>query len=80
VTAGPVTDPAQIRDLLVAQITSPVKWSQSMRYLVSQQVTRIMEIGPGKVLTGLARREMNPEMMINLDTLADIQSFAAAVA
>lgn len=80
VTAGPVTDPAQIRELLVAQITSPVKWSQTMAYLASQSVTKIIEIGPGKVLTGLAKREMNPETMINLDTLADIQTFAAAVA
>jgi [acyl-carrier-protein] S-malonyltransferase len=80
VTASAVTEPSQIRDLLVAQITSPVKWSQTMTYLVSQGVTKIIEIGPGKVLTGLAKREMNPETMNNLDTLADIQAFAAAVA
>jgi len=80
VTAGPVTDPSQIRDLLVRQITSPVRWSQTMAYLMSQGVTRIIEIGPGKVLTGIARREMNPESMINLDTLADIQAFTATVA
>jgi [acyl-carrier-protein] S-malonyltransferase len=80
VTAGPVSDPSQIRELLVAQITSPVKWSQSMATLVSAGVTKIIEIGPGKVLTGLAKREMNPESMTNLDTLADIQAFTAAVA
>lgn len=80
VTAAPVSDPAQIRELLVAQITSPVKWSQSMAMLVSAGVTKIIEIGPGKVLTGLAKREMNPESMTNLDTLSDIQAFTAAVA
>lgn len=80
VSAAPVSDPAKIRELLVAQITSPVKWSQSMTTLVSVGVTRIIEIGPGKVLTGLAKREMNPESMTNLDTLADIQAFSAAVA
>jgi [acyl-carrier-protein] S-malonyltransferase len=80
VTAGPVTEPAQIRQLLVAQITSPVKWSHTMAYLASQGVTRIIEIGPGKVLTGMAKREMNPESMVNLDTLADMQAFTAAVA
>jgi [acyl-carrier-protein] S-malonyltransferase len=79
VTARPVSEPAQIRDLLVSQITSPVKWSHTMAYLVSQGVTRLIEVGPGKVLTGLARREMNPEVMINLDTLADIQAFTAPV-
>ena len=80
VTAGPVNQPDEIRQLLVAQITSPVRWSQTMAYLVSQGVTRVIEIGPGKVLTGMAKREMNPESMINLDTLADIQAFTAAVA
>lgn len=80
VSAAPVSDPAKIRELLVAQITSPVKWSQSMTTLVSAGVTKIIEIGPGKVLTGLAKREMNPENMTNLDTLADIQAFSAAVA
>ncbi len=80
VSAVPVSDPAHIRELLVAQITSPVKWSQSMATLVSAGVTKIIEIGPGKVLTGLAKREMNPESMINLDTLSDIQAFSAAVA
>ena len=80
VSAAPVSDPAKIRELLVAQITSPVKWSQSMTTLVSVGVTRIIEIGPGKVLTGLAKREMTPESMTNLDTLADIQAFSAAVA
>ena len=80
VSAAPVSDPAKIRELLVAQITSPVKWSQSMTTLVSVGVTKIIEIGPGKVLTGLAKREMNPENMTNLDTLADIQAFSAAVA
>lgn len=80
VTARPVSEPAQIRDLLVAQITSPVKWSHTMAHLVSQGVTKIIEVGPGKVLTGLAKREMNPELMINLDTQADIAAFTAAVA
>lgn len=80
VTAGPVTDPEQIRQSLVAQITSPVKWSQTMAYLASQGVTRLIEIGPGKVLTGMAKREMNPDSMVNLDTLADLQGFTAAVA
>jgi [acyl-carrier-protein] S-malonyltransferase len=80
VTAQPVSDPGEIRRLLVAQITSPVKWSQTMACLVSLGVTRLIEIGPGKVLTGMAKREMNPESMVNLDTLADLQAFTAAVA
>jgi [acyl-carrier-protein] S-malonyltransferase len=72
VTAKPVADPEEIRSLLVSQVTSPVLWAQSMSHLVDAGVTRIAEIGPGKVLTGLAKREMRPESSVNYDTLADI--------
>ena len=75
VTAEPVSDKDTIRRLLVEQITAPVRWMQTMSWLAEHGVTRIIEIGPGKVLTGLAKREMKPESMINLDTLADIQAF-----
>lgn len=77
VTAEAVTDAAQIRKLLVEQVTAPVKWAQTMDYLVKNGVTRVFEIGPGKVLTGLAKRGMKPEESITLDTLADIESFIA---
>jgi len=75
VTATAVLDGAAIRRLLVEQVTAPVRWSQTMAYLREQGVTRIIEIGPGKVLSSLARREMHPEISINLDTLEDIQQF-----
>jgi [acyl-carrier-protein] S-malonyltransferase len=74
VTAEPVIEPEQIRDLLVRQVTAPVRWSQTMAWLVGAGVTRIYEIGPGKVLTGLAKREMRPEESFNIDTLADIST------
>jgi len=77
VTAEAVMDSDDIRRLLVEQITSAVKWAQTMTYLKEQKVTRIIEIGPGKVLTGLAKREMRPEQMINLETVADIETFIA---
>ena len=56
VTGRPTTDPDEIRDLLVRQITSPVRWTDSVRTLVQEGVTRCYEVGPGKVLQGLARR------------------------
>ena len=40
----------------------------------------IIEIGPGKVLTGLAKREMRPEKMINLETMTDVETFTAVPA
>jgi [acyl-carrier-protein] S-malonyltransferase len=80
VTAQPVSDPTQIKKLLVEQITSPVKWSQTMELLSKSGVTTVIEIGPGKVLSGLAKRDMPNVKIINLDTLADIESFAAVTA
>lgn len=78
VTAGEVRDANEIRRLLVEQVTAPVRWAHTMTFLRDRGVTRIIEIGPGKVLTGLARREMKPEQSINLDRLEDLHAFAAA--
>lgn len=46
----------KIRDALVRQLHSPVRWTETVEYLVQQGVTEIFEIGPGKVLTGLNKR------------------------
>lgn len=73
VTANTVLNGDEIRKLLVEQITAPVRWSQTMSFLSEHGVTKIYEIGPGKVLSGLAKREMKPEEIINLDNLADIE-------
>ncbi|MDH4157360.1 MAG: ACP S-malonyltransferase, partial [candidate division Zixibacteria bacterium] len=75
VTATAVTRGEDIRRLLVAQITAPVKWAQTMSLLRESGVTTVLEIGPGKVLSGLAKRDMRPEKMVLLDTLADIDQF-----
>jgi [acyl-carrier-protein] S-malonyltransferase len=80
VTGRPTSDAAEIRNLLVEQITAPVRWSQTMKYLVDNGVTGIIEIGPGKVLSGLAKRDMRPPTTIVLDTLADVKSYSAIVA
>ncbi|AQQ53755.1 ACP S-malonyltransferase [Planococcus lenghuensis] len=56
VTAQPVTEPAEIRDLLVRQLYSPVQWEQSVREMISQGVTVFIEAGPGKVLSGLVKK------------------------
>ena len=77
VTARPVDGGDDIRRLLVEQITSPVRWAQTMQYLTDQGVTRVIEVGPGKVLSSLAKRDMRPESIVTLDTLADVESFSA---
>ena len=55
-TASPLTDPDEIRDALGRQLTSPVHWTDSVRWIVAQGVTRFIEIGPKDVLTGLLKR------------------------
>jgi [acyl-carrier-protein] S-malonyltransferase len=49
-------DPDEIRQLLVRQVVNPVRWEDSVRWLIAQGVTQFYEIGPGKVLKGLMRR------------------------
>ncbi|KAA8984342.1 ACP S-malonyltransferase [Halospina sp. K52047b] len=56
VTAGVVTDAASIRENLYWQLISPVRWTESVRYMGEQGVGVMAECGPGKVLSGLARR------------------------
>lgn len=56
ITAREVTDPAEIRRLLVRQVTSMVRWRESVMYMQSQGVRELVEIGTGKVLASLARR------------------------
>jgi len=55
-TARPLTDPDDIRDALGRQLTSPVRWAESVRWMIAQGVTRFVEVGPKEVLTGLLRR------------------------
>jgi [acyl-carrier-protein] S-malonyltransferase len=56
VDAAPETLRARLRDALVRQIDSPVRWVESVRYLAREGVDRGLEIGPGNVLAGLVRR------------------------
>jgi len=72
VTGRPVTSAEEIRRLLVRQITSPVRWRETMACLASEGVDGVVEIGPGKVLTGLAKRDMPGVALFNIDTLTDI--------
>jgi [acyl-carrier-protein] S-malonyltransferase len=71
--------PDQIRDNLVAQLSGPVRWSDTIHDIVAKGATRIVECGPGKILTGLNRRiEKNRE--IAMLAVEDPASLAAALA
>ncbi|OXY82587.1 ACP S-malonyltransferase [Oceanimonas doudoroffii] len=56
VDVKPETDPAAIKDALVRQLYSPVRWTETVETMAEQGVTLALEVGPGKVLTGLAKR------------------------
>jgi len=56
VTAQPVTEAGAIKDLLLKQLTSPVRWAESMTNMVAAGADRFYEVGPGTVLRGLLRR------------------------
>lgn len=56
VTANAVSDPIQIQKNLVAQLTAPVKWTQSVQQMVADGATQFIEVGPGKVLQGLVKK------------------------
>lgn len=74
VTALPETAPELIRQNLATQITSPVRWEESIRYIAAQGVNTFLEIGPGKVLKGLLRR-INPALTVyNLKNPSDLDS------
>lgn len=56
VDAAPHTDPAEIKANLVAQLTAPVRWTQSVKNMVADGATEFVEVGPGKVLQGLVAK------------------------
>jgi len=56
VTASAITDPDEIKENLVAQLTAPVRWTQTMQQMIADGVSGFTEVGPGKVLQGLVKK------------------------
>lgn len=67
VDAKPHTDPAQIRENLLRQLTSPVRWAQSVENMIKDGATSFTEVGPGTVLAGLIRK-IAPEGAIDIQS------------
>jgi [acyl-carrier-protein] S-malonyltransferase len=72
VTAKPVTQAKEIRELLVQQLTSPVRWEESVRTMVADGAGTFCEIGPGKVLQGLVKRINNALETRGYEKLKDL--------
>ncbi|MGB1103294.1 MAG: ACP S-malonyltransferase [Crocinitomicaceae bacterium] len=56
VTANAVTNPAEIKENLIAQLTAPVRWTQTMNQMISDGCESVIEVGPGRVLQGLFKK------------------------
>jgi [acyl-carrier-protein] S-malonyltransferase len=80
VVARAVSDPDEIRALLVQQVTGTVRWRECVGYLAANGVTDVFEIGSGKVLAGLAKRIEKTLEAMSLGTPADIEAAAAKLA
>ncbi len=73
ITATPIQTKQQIREELEAHFYSPVKWVQTVEFMVNQGVDTVYEIGPKKVLTGLIKRINKGLKLYNLEKLEDIE-------
>ena len=73
VTATEYQNTEEIKDLLIKQIESPVRWRESIDYMINNGTSTFVEIGPGKVLSGLIKRINKDVKVLNIDTLEDIQ-------
>ncbi len=73
VTAKKEDDISVIKSLLVGQITSRVRWRESVNYMIKEGVVDFVEIGPGKVLSGLVKKIDNDAQVSNINSLDDIK-------
>ena len=64
VTTTPVTDPEEIKKNLIAQLTGPVKWTQTIQNMVKDGADHFVEVGPGKTLQGLIKK-ISPNIMVS---------------
>lgn len=82
VTARPVTEPVDIRRLLVEQVTGRVRWRESVQWMAESQekggggITRFIETGAGKQLSGMVKRNAPEAETVALNTPADLEAFA----
>jgi len=76
-SAKPITSPGEIRQELLTQLQSPVRWTESIRVMADRGVDTFVEIGPKNVLTGLIRRIIPSARTINVGKTEEIEAFLA---
>jgi len=75
VTAKAENKVNKIKELLIKQITSRVKWRESVEYMINNGVNEFIEIGPGKVLSGLVKRINKDVKVFNINSIDDITNY-----
>jgi [acyl-carrier-protein] S-malonyltransferase len=80
VDARVTTAPAELRDALFRQVSAPVRWVESMQLLIEHGVDKVIEVGPGKVLSGLMRQTSRDIKCLNVEDAASLQAATAALA
>jgi [acyl-carrier-protein] S-malonyltransferase len=78
VEAAPNHDAGRIKDLLVKQVSAPVRWDASVEAMAAMGVERFIEIGPGKVLAGLIKRIAKGSVVLNVEDSSGIQTLVSA--
>jgi len=80
VDARVTTAPDELRDALVRQVSAPVRWLESMQVLMLNGVETVVEVGPGKVLSGLTRQTNRDVKSLNVEDAASLEAANAALA
>jgi [acyl-carrier-protein] S-malonyltransferase len=78
VDGRPNRDAGRVRDLLVRQVSSPVRWQECVRALAGEGIDTFVEVGPGKVLSGLVKRIVPSAATHNVEDPASLEAFLAA--
>ena len=77
VTAQYVTEEDKIKPLLEKQVSSSVRWQQSVEYMIADGVDRFVEIGPGKTLSGFVKKISRDVEILNVEKLSDLEKLKA---
>ena len=77
VTADYVMDKEQVKPLLVRQVSSPVRWQQSVERMIADGVDIFVEIGPGKTLSGFMRKINKEVKTLNIEKVEDLEKLSA---
>ena len=79
VDARCVTRGMDARDCLIRQVTGPVRWVECVQLMIADGVTQFVEIGPGKVLSGLMRQIDRSQAMFNVEDAASLEKTVAGL-